>query len=34
MAHEIDLKSLKDAVNAVLDHLIEDLEIEKVNTHR
>jgi hypothetical protein len=31
MAHEIDLKSLKDAVNAVLDHLIEDLEIEKVN---
>jgi hypothetical protein len=28
--HEIDLKVLKSAVNAVLDHLLEDLEIENV----
>jgi hypothetical protein len=27
---DIDLKALKEAVNAVLDHLIEDLSIEKV----
>ena len=27
---EIDLKALKEAVNAVLDHLIEDLGMEKV----
>jgi len=31
MAHEIDLKSLKDAVNAVLDHLIKDLGIDRVD---
>jgi hypothetical protein len=31
MAHaEIDLKSIKAAVNAILDHLIEDLRIEKI----
>jgi len=28
---EIDLKTLKLAVNAVLDHLMEDLKLEKVS---
>ena len=27
---EIDVRQLKDAVNAVFDHLLEDLDIEKV----
>jgi hypothetical protein len=29
-SHEIDVRVLKDAVNAILDHLIEDLRLEKV----
>jgi hypothetical protein len=30
MAEEIDLRTLKNAVNAVLDHLLEDVGLEKV----